>query len=129
MKKLLAIAVALIAGGFALPNQAEAGTIRIGYSTVYVSGHASCGTPIYTRRVCVGHDRYHRPIYRYTRLPLSHHRGHMNHHRGHHRGHYDRHRGHHRGHWDRHRGHDRGHWDRHRGHHRGHGHSSVRFRF
>jgi hypothetical protein len=33
-------------------------------SHIYISGHRSCGTPIYRQRYCVGHDRYGRPIWR-----------------------------------------------------------------
>jgi hypothetical protein len=62
-------------------------------TTVYISGYASCGTPIYTERYVVRVDRYGHPIWGCRRLPVSYHRGHRGHDRGSHgRGGYDRYR-------------------------------------
>lgn len=72
MKKLLATVAAVFVSLFALPNSAEAGVrVSIGTGYNYVSGHASCGCPIYTKRVVRGYDRYSRPIYNYYRQPFS----------------------------------------------------------
>ena len=67
---IVAAAVALAGlGGFS--PRAEAGLeISIGFGQTYVSGHASCGCPIYTRRVCRGFDRYHRPVFDHHRQPF-----------------------------------------------------------
>lgn len=60
-------------------------------TTVYVSGYASCGTPIYTERYVVRVDRHGHPIWGCRTLPVSYHRGHGGYDRGHHgRGGYDR---------------------------------------
>jgi len=98
MKKFVISAALALVAFVALPNRAEAGIhISVGHSSNYVSGHASCGCPIYTRRVCYGHDRYHHPIYRYYRQPfhcgcrarqVSYQRGYNTH------GYYSRNRGH-----------------------------------
>lgn len=41
-------------------------------SVTYRSGYSSCGCPIYTTRYVRGYDCYRRPIYGYTRAPISH---------------------------------------------------------
>lgn len=72
MKSLLATALAILAGLMATPNTAEAGVhLRVGSGHTYVSGHASCGCPIYTKRVIRSYDYYNRPIYSYYRQPFS----------------------------------------------------------
>lgn len=72
MKKILATIAAALVGFVATPNTAEAGVhISIGSGYTYVSGHASCGCPIYTKRVVRGYDCYRRPIYSYYRQPFS----------------------------------------------------------
>lgn len=71
MKKLLATLAAALVGFVATPNTAEAGVhISIGSGYTYVSGRASCGCPIYTKRVVRGYDGYRRPIYNYYRQPF-----------------------------------------------------------
>ena len=72
MKKLLTTLAAVLVGFVATPNTAEAGVrISIGSSNIYTSGHASCGCPIYTKRVVRGFDHYRRPIYSYYRQPFK----------------------------------------------------------
>lgn len=72
MKSLLATALAILAGFLATPDTAEAGIhLRAGSGHTYVSGHASCGCPIYTKRVIRSYDCYNRPIYSYYRQPFS----------------------------------------------------------
>ncbi|MFC0020126.1 hypothetical protein AAFN60_03055 [Roseibacillus persicicus] len=72
MKKLLATIAAAIVGFIATPNTAEAGVhISFGSGSSYVSGRASCGCPIYTKRVVRGYDCYRRPIYSYVRVPFN----------------------------------------------------------
>lgn len=70
MKKFLTITLLAIAGLFALPQSAEAGSSSL--SITYKSGHAACGCPIYTKRVVVGWDHLRRPIYRYYSVPVAH---------------------------------------------------------
>jgi len=74
MKTILATIATVIVGFIALPSQAEARphSGHIGQSITYVSGHTSCGCAIYKRKVVVGYDRYHRPIYRYYSVPIVH---------------------------------------------------------
>ncbi|MGJ8725448.1 MAG: hypothetical protein ACSHYB_12895 [Roseibacillus sp.] len=72
MKKLLTTIAAVLVGFVATPNTAEAGVhISIGTGYTYVSGRASCGCPIYTKRVVRGYDGYRRPIYSYYRQPFN----------------------------------------------------------
>lgn len=62
---------AVLVGFIATPNTAEAnGHLRIGSSHSYVSGRASCGCPIYTKRTFRGFNSYRRPIYNYYRQPF-----------------------------------------------------------
>lgn len=71
MKKLLATVAAVLVSAFALSNSAEAGIhVSIGTGYNYVSGHASCGCPIYTKRVVRGYNRYNQPIYNFYRQPF-----------------------------------------------------------
>lgn len=71
MKKLLTTLAAVLVGFIATPQTAQAGIhISIGSSHSYISGRASCGCPIYTKRVCRGYDSYRRPIYNYYRQPF-----------------------------------------------------------
>ena len=70
MKRLLAAIVA-VAGFAAVPNTAQAEfRIHVGYTNHYVSGRASCGCPIYTKRICRGYDRCGRPIFSHYRQPF-----------------------------------------------------------
>ena len=63
-KSLLAAASLTIASLLGTAPQAQAGVhIAVGWGQTYVSGHASCGCPIYSRRVCNGYDRYQRPVF------------------------------------------------------------------
>lgn len=73
MRKLLATATVAIAAFFATPTDADAGIhVSIGSSHTYVSGYASCGCPIYTKRVFRGYDCNRRPVYSYYRQPFRH---------------------------------------------------------
>ncbi|MBT8043617.1 MAG: hypothetical protein KJO79_01600 [Verrucomicrobiae bacterium] len=67
---LATIAVSLVA----LPQKVEArphcGSSHSSYT--YRSGSASCGCPVYTKRVFAGYDCYNRPTYRYYRVPMVH---------------------------------------------------------
>lgn len=105
MKTILATLVTIVIGWVALPDTAEARShSHCSSSYTYRSGCASCGCAIYTKRVFVGYDCYHRPIYRYYRQPIVHrcrshyrpshhnHRYHGNHYN--HRSRYSNHRGH-----------------------------------
>ncbi len=62
-----------------------------GYSSsVYISGRASCGTPVYTERYLVRIDRHGHPVWGYRTLPVSYHSRHYaSYDRGYDRG-YDR---------------------------------------
>ncbi|MEN8847275.1 MAG: hypothetical protein ABF377_04260 [Akkermansiaceae bacterium] len=73
MRKILTIIIALAASGLALPTIAEAGTLRVGYSTTYTSGHHACGCAIQTKRVFAGYDCNRHPVYRYYSVPTVHH--------------------------------------------------------
>jgi hypothetical protein len=68
---MTATAVTMLSlGGLSTP--AEAGfEISIGFGQIYVSGRASCGCPIHTRRVCQGYDRHRRPVFNYYRVPFQ----------------------------------------------------------
>ena len=71
MQKLLTILTVILIGLVVTPNTAEASIhLKIGSSHSYVSGRASCGCPIYTKRVVRGFDRYRKPIYSYYRQPF-----------------------------------------------------------
>lgn len=66
MKKLLMITTILLTGGFALPAAAQ--SHRGHYSSpsyVFVSGHLSCGTPIYSKRVRHGQRFYNQRLSSY----------------------------------------------------------------
>jgi len=87
MKKLIAIATALLVGGVFAP-QAEARPQAVGNYSIINAGHHSCGCAIQTKRYVVGYDRYRRPIYRYVTVPTvhrcrTHSRVHSSHYRGH----------------------------------------------
>jgi len=72
MKKLL-IYITTIASLLVLtPNVAEA-RHSIPRTVTYVSGHTSCGCPIYTRKVFRYYDYYGHPVYAYYRVPVVHH--------------------------------------------------------
>lgn len=71
MKKFLATAITALVSLVAMPNNADAGLhVSVGHSHTYVSGRASCGCPIYTKRVFRGYDSCRRPIYSYYRQPF-----------------------------------------------------------
>ncbi|MEM9080718.1 MAG: hypothetical protein AAGC74_08525 [Verrucomicrobiota bacterium] len=100
MKRILATIAVTAAAFLALPNTAEAGVrVSIGTTHTYVSGHASCGCPIYTKRVFRGYDCYRRPIYNYYRQPFQRRANCRSHgHRSHGRVYYNGVRNHHYGH-------------------------------
>ncbi|MFK7909237.1 MAG: hypothetical protein AB8F34_01405 [Akkermansiaceae bacterium] len=72
MKTILATLATIAISLIALPEKAEARSCSSGNSYTYVSGHTSCGCPVYTRRVVSGYDCYNRPTYRYYRVPVTH---------------------------------------------------------
>ncbi|MCP5536958.1 MAG: hypothetical protein H7A51_12095 [Akkermansiaceae bacterium] len=73
MKTILATLVTIIVGLVALPGTAEARPHdNCSSSYTYLSGNTACGCPVYTKRVFVGYDCYHRPIYRYYSVPVVH---------------------------------------------------------
>lgn len=59
-------------------------------SSIYISGRASCGTPIYTERFLVRVDRHGHRVWGYRTLPVSYHQGRGGYDRGYGRGGYDR---------------------------------------
>ena len=72
MNKLLTSLAALLFAIVATPNTADASVrLSIGSGYTYISGRASCGCPIYTKRVVRGFDGYRRPIYNYYRQPFK----------------------------------------------------------
>ncbi len=80
MKKLIAIAAAILTSLVAFPETAEAGHTT--YTVTYVNGRTSCGCPIQVTRYFKGYDCHRRPIYSYRQHPVSHrcsHRGHSSH--------------------------------------------------
>lgn len=109
MKKLIVAIAAAVVSLTAMPEKAQAAPHhhhRIGHSHTYCSGHAACGCRVYTRRVVIGFDCYHRPVYRYFSVPIVHrchryvrpgryHHHHHAHHRHYHGHHYYGHHGHH----------------------------------
>ena len=72
MKKLLTSLAAVLIAVVVTPTTAEANVrLSIGSGYTYVSGHASCGCPIYTKRIVRSFDRFNRPVYNYYRQPFS----------------------------------------------------------
>lgn len=73
--KTIATAIAAIALTMGAATQAEAREYRgERYSpSVYISGRASCGTPIYTERYFVRLNRHGSPMWGYRTLPISYH--------------------------------------------------------
>ena len=71
MKTLITTIATVFISLVSLPQKAEAGSFPIGHSYTYHSGYASCGSPIFTKRVIASYDRYHRPVYRYYTLPIN----------------------------------------------------------
>lgn len=87
--KTIATAIAAIALTMGAATQAEARE-HCGErysSSVYISGRASCGTPIYTERYLIRIDFRGGPVWGYRTLPVSYHS--RQHGRGYERG-YDR---------------------------------------
>jgi hypothetical protein len=68
--KLFAITAVAFVGLLSAPK------VEAGHSThasiTYVSGHASCGCPIQTRRYVRSYDCYRRPTFGYSRVAFSH---------------------------------------------------------
>jgi hypothetical protein len=94
MKQLLLAITVAAAGWLGSTTSAEAdifGHRKVNVS-VWVSGYAPCGDPIYVQRVFVGYDRYGDPVFETRVLPIVHHC---------YRPDYDRPV------WNRHRGYDR----------------------
>lgn len=81
--KTIATVIAAIALALGASSKAEAREYRgDSYrSSYYVSGRASCGTPIYTERFFIRVDRHGHPVWGYRQMPVSYHRS---------RGGYDR---------------------------------------
>lgn len=108
--KIVIATLAIIVGLIALSHNAEARSPKhCGSSYTYRSGHASCGCPIYTKRIIASYDCYQRPIYRYCGVPIVHrchnkrnyyHSSYGNYHNNHHltryRNHYSSRYAHHR---------------------------------
>jgi len=56
MKKILILTATLLIGGMALPAAAQSHRGHYSSSTtVFISGHLPCGSPIYSKRVRTGH--------------------------------------------------------------------------
>lgn len=68
MKKFLTLMILGAAALVATPN-AEARPVG---RTTYVSGHTSCGCPVYTQRYIAYYDHCGYPVFKYRRLPVSH---------------------------------------------------------
>ena len=72
MKKLLTTLAAFLVVLIATPETAEANSrFGIGSSHTFISGHSSCGCPIYTKRVVRGFNSYRQPLYNYYRQPFK----------------------------------------------------------
>lgn len=71
MKKLLAIATALLVGGVFAPV-AEARPQAVGNYSILTVGRHACGCAIQQRRYVVGYDHYRRPVYRFVSVPTVH---------------------------------------------------------
>ncbi|NNC88957.1 MAG: hypothetical protein HKN82_10915 [Akkermansiaceae bacterium] len=72
MRILVAALAATMLGLAGMSPRAEAGhALPAGWSQTYACGRAKCGCPYYTTRVCCGHDRFHRPVFRYYRQPFK----------------------------------------------------------
>lgn len=69
MKKIFTYISIITAAFLFAANSAEARTYPYGGIT-YISGYASCGSPIYTKKVIVNHDRYGKPVYKYYSIPF-----------------------------------------------------------
>lgn len=87
MKKLITL-LAVVAGGFVLsPVNAEARGHRHEShrpaDRVYVSGHSSCGCPVYTKKVFRHYDRHGHAVYTYERQSVNHRCNRYDRHRGH----------------------------------------------
>jgi len=72
MKSFLILAATTMLALVASPN-AEARPCSSHHRVhTFVSGHTSCGCPIYTQRHFSHYDRYGRVHYRYVRVPVRH---------------------------------------------------------
>jgi len=75
MKQLLLAITVAAAGWLGSTTPANAGFF--GHAkcnvSVWVSGYAPCGDPIYVERVFIGYDRCGDPIYQTRVLPIVHH--------------------------------------------------------
>ena len=70
-KSIIAAATVAVTALLGTSPRAQGGLeLSIGFVQIYVSDHAPCGCPIYTRRTCRGYDRYHRPLFTYQRQPF-----------------------------------------------------------
>ena len=93
MKTLLTLIISLVVGTLGLSSTAEAGHLRVGFTTYYTSGHHSCGCAIKMKKVFLSYARCGTPIFRYYYVPTSHR---CHHYRSQHPNRHDRysHRGH-----------------------------------
>lgn len=66
-------AIAMIAGSASTAEAREYCRDSYRGSSIYVSGRASCGTPIYTERYVVHVDRYGHAVWSTRILPVSYH--------------------------------------------------------
>jgi hypothetical protein len=64
-KSLITAAIAALGLLGAAPSAEARSYHKHSGSHVYISGHRSCGTPIYKERYFIGYDRYGHPMWRY----------------------------------------------------------------
>lgn len=72
MKTVFPLVISLVVGTLGLSSKAEAGSLRIGYTSYYTSGHHSCGCPVRMKKVLVGYSRCGTPVFRYYRVSNRH---------------------------------------------------------
>jgi len=94
MKKLLTIIAIALMASFGFSQNAEAGRLRIGFTSYYTSGHANCGCAIPYRKVFRGYGKYGAPYWNHYRQPIVHSCGHGSVYRTH--GYYGKRRGYYR---------------------------------
>ena len=73
MKTFIITCITVIISLSVLPSQTDASPIKKKLAkNVYISGQTSCGCHIHKKKVVVGLDRHHKPIYNYLDLPVVH---------------------------------------------------------